>query len=59
MDFDNFRLPYFLILKMRALDLFGLMERSFTWYFHLRLVSIIAPIIIHKIFQTNSSFHVK
>ena len=59
MDFDNFRLPCFLILKMRALALFGLMERSFSWYCHLRFVSIIAPTIIHKIFETNSSFHVK
>ena len=59
MDFDNFRLPCFLVLKMRALALFGLTERSFTWYCHLRFVSITAPTIIHKIFETNSSIHVK
>ena len=59
MDLNIFRLPYLLILKMRALALFCLMERSFTWYFGLRFVSIIAPTIIRKKIETNSSFHVK
>ena len=34
------RLTYFLILKRRALTLFSLMERSLTWYWQLRFVSI-------------------
>ena len=59
MDLNILGLPHFLILKMRALPLFGLMERSLTWYCQLKFVSIIAPTIIQKIFETNSSFHVK
>ena len=59
MDLNILGLPPFLILKMRALPQFGLMERSLTWYCQLKFVSIIALTIIQKIFETNSSSHVK
>ena len=32
MDLNVLRLTYFLILKKRVAALFGLMERSLTWY---------------------------
>ena len=37
------RLTYFLILKRRALTVFSLVERSFTWYSQLRFVKIFTP----------------
>ena len=43
MDLNILGLTYFLILKMRALALFSLMERSSTWCRQVRLVSIFTP----------------
>ena len=37
------RPTYFCILKRKVLALFGLMERSLTWYCQLRFVSIFTP----------------
>ena len=42
MDLNVLNLIYFLILKKRALTLFSLIERSWTWYCQLRFVSIFA-----------------
>ena len=43
MDLNILRLTYFLNLNSRAFALFDLMERSSTWYFQLRFVSICTP----------------
>ena len=43
MDLNILRLTYFLILKRRAFALFSLVDRSLTWYYKLRFVSIYTP----------------
>ena len=62
-DLNILRLTYFHILKIRALALFSLMERSFTWHSQLRFVSIFTPryltllvgysLLPHSLFSTH------
>ena len=60
MDLNILGLTYLLILKRRALALFSLMERSFTWCCQVRFASIFTPryltLSVGYSFKSTSSF---